>query len=595
MAVLTLNNETFYKSLMAGAKEVIRRKDYLNEINVFPVADGDTGTNLASLMQTILMQSKLEDTIEKTLQGIIDAALLGARGNSGLIFASFLHGWLSQLTNKESIELDDFILSLEAAVPFAYEAIEKPVEGTMITLMKDLSIALKQSNLNKSDVTESLEEALKTLKISLDETKKAMKSLRNADVVDAGAKGFVHFIEGFTLYMKTGVDEDFSIDEVPTEIEQPHLDFGSEEHRYCTEALIKGDNLDAKKIKQQLTTYGDSLVVAGSKNTLRLHIHTDTPQDVFYELRSFGSILEQKVDDMKKQHDIVHNKKYSIALVTDSIADLPKEYIDNKQINVIPVSLTIEDSNYYDKLTISSENFYRFMDELTTYPKSATPNQKQVENFYSFLATYYDHILVLSVSSKMSGTYNVFKQASKALDNHKTKIEIIDSRQNSGAEGLLVMKAQEYIEEGLTLQEIKRRIEFLRGKTRILVSVKTLKYMVRSGRLNKATGIVGKVINLKPVVSIDDTGEGIIFDKAFSLQKATKKIIEHVREIDDLVGIERYAIVHANAIDRANEYKDLFKEVLNKEPKYIMDISTVVAMNAGIGTVAIAYIEDVKF
>ncbi len=591
MTTHSLNRERFYHSFMAGAKEVIRRKDHLNEINVFPVADGDTGSNLASLMQTILSKSNLEESNEKTLKSIIDAALIGARGNSGIIFASYFNGWLSELSNKDPIALEDFALALEAAVPYAYDAIETPVEGTMITLMKDFAESIKTIKTSTKDFNDTLEKALETLKVSLEHTKVAMKKLRNADVVDAGAKGFIHFIEGFTLYMKTGEDLPFDIDEAPSVVQTDHLDFDAETYRYCTEALIKGDNLSQKALKNTVKSLGDSIVVAGNDNILRLHIHTDVPQDVFYHLRSYGAIIEQKVDDMKKQHEIVHNRKYKTALVTDSIADLPKAYIDEKQIHVIPINLMIEDSNYYDKLTISSENFYQFMDTLSTYPKSAQPNQKQVENFYSFLSSYYDDIIVLSVSEKMSGTYNVFKQAAKTLDDSKTSITVIDSMQNSGAEGLLVMKAQEWIEAGKTPKEIEEGLVRLRSKTKILVSVKTLKYMVRSGRLKKATGLIGKAVNLKPVISIDDTGEGIIFDKAFSLKKANNKIKAHIEKIAKDKGIDRYAIVHANALDRANAYATIFENMLNQKPEYVIDISTVVAMNAGIGTVAIAYIE----
>ncbi len=593
MHTLTLDRERFYRSFMAGAREVIRRKDHLNDINVFPVADGDTGTNLASLMQTILSESTLTQSNKQTLASIADAALIGARGNSGIIFAQYFNGWLANLEDKEAITLADFAASIDAAVPYAYDAIETPVEGTMITLMRVFAETLNKLKDNVEDFVDALQHAFEALSEALHKTKEAMKRLRNADVVDAGAKGFVHFIEGFMMYVKTGEDDlDDPLDDVPAPRRTDHVDFDGETYRYCTEALIKGNLLSPNDVKAAMKGLGDSLVVAGNERTLRLHIHTDKPQDVFYRLRPFGSIVEQKVDDMKKQHDIVHHRKHKIALVTDSIADVPLAYVDDKQIHVIPINLIIEDSNYYDKLTISSDNFYRFMDELATYPTSAQPNQKQVENFFSFLSSYYDDILVLSVSSKMSGTYNVFMQAAKTLKNTNTNIEVVDSRQNSGAEGLLVTKAQEWIEAGKSLQDIKEGLERMRGKTRILVSVKTLKYMVRSGRLKKTTAVVGKVLNLKPVVSIDETGEGIILDKAFSLAKATQKIHRHIERVHDETGIERYAIVHANAQNRADEYVERFTDVIGKPPAYVIDISTVVAMNAGIGTVAIAYMEE---
>jgi DegV family protein with EDD domain len=301
-----------------------------------------------------------------------------------------------------------------------------------------------------------------------------------------------------------------------------------------------------------------------------------------------GLIAEQKVDDMKRQYEAANHKKYPIALVTDSIADLPDEFVDHYQIHMFPINLMINNSNYLDKLTIHSKRFYQMMDTLKTYPTSSQPNPKSLENMFSFLTTYYDQIIVLTVSKEMSGTYQAFVDAANKFKN--TKIKVINTKQNSGAEGLLVLKTAKLIEEGLSFEDIVKKVESLTNKTKILVSVQTLKYMVRSGRLSKVTGIIGKVLNLKPIISIDDDGKGIIFEKSLSVKKANKVIKKHIEEIVLNYGIESYAIVHANALDRAKDYQKTFLEIIGKEAEYIMDISTIVAMNAGIGTVAIAYI-----
>ncbi len=586
-----LDNEKLYHSFMAGAKEVIKQKRVLNEINVFPVADGDTGTNLASLMQSILNDSTLGGDQKSSLKSIADAALIGARGNSGIIFAQYLNGFIISLENDENeITVEQFVASAEKAVPYAYDAIENPVEGTMITLMKEFGVAVKKFKNSAKDFVELLGRGVDHLKVSLSETTESLAVLKKNNVVDAGAKGFFHFFDGFMKFVKNEEMDELYDETFDEESQIPEgEDFSNEQYRYCTEALITGENLEAKDIKVAMHELGDSLVVAGHKEKVRIHIHTDVPQDVFFKLRDFGQIVQQKVDDMKKQHEVAHARKYNIALVTDSIADLPQAYIDEHQIQQIPLNLMIEDANYYDKLTITSERFYQFMDELETYPTSSQPNQKQMENFFSYLSTYYDKIMVISVSSAMSGTYNVLKQAIKSLDD-KTDVRLIDSRQNSGAEGLLVMRAQEMIIANKSLDEIEKALLTLREKTKILVSVKTLKYMVRSGRVSKVTGIIGKVANLKPVVSIDKDGEGIIFAKGLSLKSSNKKIRKHIEKVMAGGGIERYAIVHANAENRAEQYAEIYTGIIGQKPAYTMDISTIVAMSAGIGTVAIAYI-----
>ena len=595
MKTMTLNQDRFYLSLKSGAKTVLEHKDTLNEINVFPVADGDTGTNLASLMNAILDDGITDADAENKLAIIADRALEGARGNSGIIFAQYLNGLINELdTTKEDIDVENLLEAIHKAVPYAYEAVSEPVEGTMLTLMKHWSETLTFLKQTTRDITELFKEAFERLRHALLETTTQLDVLKRNNVVDAGAKGFYHFIEGFMQFMRDDIiddlyddrfDDDGDDEDAPEDSEV----FAEGDPRYCTEALITGEGFSPKDIKKRLHGLGDSLVVAGNATKVRVHIHTDEPHEVFFRLRDFGRIEQQKVDDMKRQHEVKNARKYDTVIVTDSIADLPQETLDHYQIQQIPIVLTIEDTDYYDKLTITTEKFYRFMDELETYPKSAQPNLKRMQDFFSYLSTYYKKIIVISVSSKMSGTFNVFKQVEKTLD-EGVRMEVIDSRQNSGAQGLLVMRAAEMVADGRAFDDIVEDLVALREKTRILVSVKTLKYMVRGGRVSKVTGFIGKVTNLKPVVSIDAAGEGIIFAKGFSVKMATKKIFKHFEDVIREKGIERYAIVHAQADAKAAEYAKKAKALTGMDPVYTMDISAVVAMNAGLGTVALAYI-----
>jgi len=591
MSNLMLTNELIYKSFMIGAKNVIQEKNGLNAINVFPVPDGDTGSNLASMMTTIIEKSRLGQTSEETMQSIADAAIVGARGNSGIIFAQYIYGF-SLGVKADHITTDDFIKMVENASNHAYRAISKPVEGTMITLMRQFAKTLDKLKNASKNFIELLSKAYESLKEDLSKTPDLLPVLKENKVVDAGAKGFVHFIEGFLKAIK-GEDVDLShlAQERVEEMHVEHLE--ASEFRYCTEALVRGSNFNPEQIKKDLIIFGNSLVVAGTPKTVRIHIHTDTPEHVFsYFDDGKSQIVEQKVDDMKRQYETANHKKYPIALVTDSIADLPSELIEKYQIHMVPLSLMINEQNYFDKLTIRNERFYQIMDQTGTYPTSSQPNIKTLENLFSFLSTYYKEIIVLTVSQKMSGTYNVFVEAAKKFPD--TRIQIINSKQNSGAEGLLVLKAAELIDKGQSFDEVVEGVEKTIPQSRILVSVKTLKYMIRSGRLKKAKKVVAQALNLKPIISIDEHGEGIIFDKGFNLRTADKKIIAHMKEIHQQHGIEHYAIVHAKSMDRVEQYEKALIEIIGKKPTYIMEISTIVAMNAGIGSVAVAYIKGEK-
>lgn len=588
-----LNGENLYQSFVSGAREVIKNKNNLNDINVFPVADRDTGTNLASTMNFIIEESKIDKSAKNTLSSIADAALAGARGNSGIIMAQYINGMFMSLKDEDEITIAGFAESIQNAYPHAYNSISEPVEGTMITVIREWAQAVYNLKDNAVDFYELLSQPLEVAMKSLEETTSKLKVLQKSKVVDSGAKGFVHFIEGFTEFIKTGKVGQISetVEEIHSFHEIENTD-GNIEHRYCTEAMITSDLVDLNAIKHSLKDLGDSLIVAGNNTKARIHIHTNKPELVFQTLRDEGLIIQQKVDDMIRQYEAAYERKYSIALVTDSIADLPAEFKDQHQIHMLPLNLVMEGTSYLDKITMTAERLYDVLDSLEEYPSSAQPSPKVIEQLFSSLLQNYDEILVISVAKEQSGTNNLFQKAAEKMETADKKIRVIDSKQNSGAEGLLVMKAAEMIHNGESLDDIVSEIEHLRDKTQILVSVNTLKYMVRSGRLSKAGGVVGKLINLKPVVSLDEKGAGTISDMAFSVNSNTKKIMNRMKAFNEKQGITRYAIVHANNPQRAEEYRKQCVEILKMEPEYMMEISTIVGISAGVGSVAVAYMSE---
>ncbi|SHE32873.1 DAK2 domain-containing protein [Alkalibacter saccharofermentans] len=594
MKVTHLDGEKIYYSFLSGANEVISQKKVLNEINVFPVPDGDTGNNLASTMTTIIEEAKFEGSARETFKSIADAALIGARGNSGIIFAQYINGISMGLKEDDRISISTFAESVKQAVPHAYAAISNPVEGTMITVIKDWADSIYSLKENAADFYDLISGSLDAAINSLKDTPNKLKVLKDAAVVDSGAKGFVHFIEGFARFLHTGKIEELNKDSFggisfEDHPENVHNEFN---FRYCTEGLVQNEGINLDSIKKELKDLGDSLIVAGNESKARIHIHTDNPDEIFMILRNYGIIKQQKVDDMKSQYDSIYNRKYKIALVTDSIADLPRDIMDEHQIHMIPLNLMMEDTAYLDKLTITSENFYDLMDQVEEYPTSSQPNYKVVESIFASLTEHYDSVIAITVAKALSGTHQTVSNAAELFIKAGKKIDVIDSKQNSGAQGLLVMKAAELIEKGYDHDEIVDEINRLAQKTKIFVSVNTLKYMVRSGRVNKVTGIAAKIMNLKPVISLDENGMGTILDKAFSTGANTKKIVKRIKEIKKKETDIRYAIVHAGAEERAAEYESTFKEVIGKDPEYIMSISPIVAMSAGIGCVAIAVMAD---
>ena len=591
MDISKLDSEKLYYSFVSGAQEVIKNKNSLNEINVFPVADGDTGSNLSSTMHAIILEAKISGSVKETMNSIADAALTGARGNSGIIIAQYINGIFLSLMDEETITIPSFAETVKNAVPYAYQAISDPVEGTIITVIREWADAVYSHKDLSANFSELFSKSLIAANKSLEATTSRLKVLQDSKVVDSGAKGFVYFLQGFATFLRTG-KVDLEVSDEPEDLsfnEELIHSQGEIHHRYCTEALLSGDSIDLEALKAELALYGDSLIVAGNNHKARIHIHANAPEQVFQVLRKKGIILQQKADDMVRQNESAFDRKYDTALITDSIADIPQAMLDHYQVHMLPLNLNFDNTSYLDKVTMTPELFYPLLEEAIEYPKSSQPNPIVVEKYLETVLSHYDKVIILTVAKEQSGTNSVFQNAvSKKLHQGK-KIAVIDSKRNSGAEGLLVMKAAEMIAAETPFDEIVGAIERLRDRTNIFVSVNNLKYMVRSGRLSKVSGMAAMTINLKPVVSIDAEGKGSIAEKAFSEKGNEKKLFRLLEKVNAQEEISRYAIVHANNPEKAEAYRKRSVVLLGKEPEYIMNISTIVGMSAGVGTVAISY------
>ncbi len=585
-----INKEKLYKALINGAKKVMENQFHLNTINVFPVADGDTGSNLYAMMNSIVRNAEIKSTIRETLESVADSAIVGARGNSGLIFAQYFYGISQVKEDKDEMALGDFVMATQRGFQNAYEAVEKPVEGTMLTTMRIFHESLDSNVDSESSIHDILETAYINVERAVAKTTEQLLSLKKASVVDSGAKGFAYFIRGFVDGIKGDIPQELAIEEqsfitIPVLNEEHHM---TDEncYRYCTEALLEGDVIDLTGLKKEISRMGDSLVVAVTKNKVRLHVHTDRPDKVFDYLSSRFTILSQKVDDMRQQNQILHNRKHNRVIVTDSIADLPKNYIDNEQVVVIHLEVMLGTQSYIDKLTIKNRELFMRAEHGKVHPTSSQPSLKQVEVIYEHLLKYYEEVIVISVSSALSGTYNVLKSAAK---NFGPRVNIIDSKQNSVAEGLLVSQAVEYVTEGRTTNEICDALLTDREKTKILVAIKTLDNMIASGRLSSRVGKIGNKIGLKPIITLDKDGMGTIERIAFSNKKAIDKIIEHLVKVNQRHGISRYAVTYVDDPALGNKFAKQIEDKLGLPCEYVVESSSVIAAGAGKGAVAVAY------
>ncbi len=381
MPIKYLNGKRLYYAFLSGANEILRQREQLNKINVFPVPDGDTGTNLASTVNNMLQEVKASKNINITLQSMADAALTGAKGNSGIIFAQFFNGWANAVGNRKTLNIQAFGESVKAAIPSVYNAILHPVEGTMLSVIKAWDQAVYDMKNKTHDFDELFNSALLKAREALNNTPNQLKVLRDANVVDAGAKGFIHLLEGMNQFIHYGnLKEIVKLREVSPERLEPVPEGNHDlSYRYCTEAMLTDIQTDKiKKIRTELENLGDSVIVAGNERKMRFHIHTNEPSEVFLHLSRFANIINPKVDDMKKQYISAHKKHPPVALVTDSIADIPQKLLDRYNIHILPISIFFENKEFLDKITITPKIFHEIVEKTTNFPTSSQPSVKTV-------------------------------------------------------------------------------------------------------------------------------------------------------------------------------------------------------------------------
>jgi uncharacterized protein len=590
-----MDGRRLYYTFIAGARKVIEHQVELNKINVFPVNDGDTGTNLASTIRAVIDSLHPHRSYKITADRIAETTLVNARGNSGIIFAQFLYGMSSETGNYKTITIAQFAESIKNSVRYIYEAVANPVEGTMLTVIKDWANYIYENRYRITDFNQLFIGSLSVLHKSLIETKSKLAVLTKANVVDAGARGFVFFVEGIIDFIDNRnlkeliqVKAETSLFEKIEETIPEKVEF-----RFCTEALIKKSSTDNKTLRTTLEKYGNSIVVAGSDRMRRIHIHTNTPAELFKELRNTGILAFQKADDMIRQSDVVYNRKWKIALVTDSTCDLAQDLIDKYQINMLPININFGENHYLDKITIQPEQFYTLLEENNDYPKSSQVNEKSFTNLYSHLASHYDSIIAIHLSDKLSGTFNSSQKAAREISKEFNKpISVINSKNLSGSLGLITLRTAQAIEAGYAHNQIVDMTEKWVKDIRIFVSVKNIKYLIRGGRLSATKGLIARILNINPIVSIDESGKAFVFDKSFNQKANMEKVMGHIRRISHEKLIWNYIVLHANNPEAAKWYTEKMESLINKTPASVVNISPIIGANTGIGAAAVALLFD---
>ncbi|MGM0379091.1 MAG: DegV family protein [Bacillota bacterium] len=586
MKVIT--GKDIYNAFNNGAVEINKNEENLNSMNVFPVPDGDTGSNLVFTINSILDYVEDKDSLESVVKDMSKGAIAGARGNSGFIFAQFINGFYKQVKSKKHITEKEFIIYLDNTVPYVFESIANPVKGTILTMIQKWTDYMIKTYEKEKDFKNILRSSLNYCKEILNQTTNELEVLRKNGVVDAGAKGFYHFIEGISKYFIQGIVFKRKVLLRKTTIESSHeiKNIDDNSYRYCTEFFIQKEKIDKTFLKNYISNLGNSFIITVNDHSAKIHIHTNDPDTIAKKLYSKGyKIIENKVDDMFLQVKSNNDKSKKIALVTDSVADIDKEIIKKYDIHVIPLLLNINGNEFLDRLTINSDMFFEFTKSKSVKAKSSTPNLKYVKKLFKELSNKYEEVVYISLASKLSGTYRNILNQTKEFKN----ITVIDSKKNSGAQGIVVLKAAKYIKKGFSLEKIKQKISKVIDNTFIYVAVDNFNSMVKGGRVPNTVGKIGNFLNLKPIISLNKEGKGIAFGGSFSKNGAIDKIYRKLEKSNEDYKIENIIISYSYDKSEALSLKKRIEKNLNLKVNSIVKISNVVAISAGKKAISISF------
>ena len=643
-----IKTEDFKKMMVAAAKKIVVHQEEINKINVFPVADKDTGYNLAATLLGIegTISQRNYQTLRELTKDIKEAAMINARGNAGMIYTGYLIEVLDRVKHLETIDAFHLALAMRRGIKAARSSIAEPVEGTILDTVKAAGerayevAKFKDPALGKQEknIIKMLEEAQKSSDIALKETKEKLQVLKENDVVDAGALGFVKILEAWVESLK-GVEVASPIFSPETE---EKLKYRVEEDKSSSSPFAaarvyevvlsfrKNKEISAEDLKNELSSLGDSLEILELEDKIKLHIHTNEPELVrekFRHLPEFESRVEEllyssspfaaarAIEDMehsglagdeskdsssptRAQRRVEKNRMFfdsprrALGLVVDEVADLPKEFLEKYNIEEVPFTTRFPDGEFIT----SKEDIYQKMKEaLATgrhLPTTAAPSFKNFLSVYQNALKNFEKILVITISSKLSGAYSSARIARSVFKKpEKLDIFVFDCFTAEVGEGLAAIKTQELISQGKTTEEIVEKLKEFCPKITLLACIDDFKYVVRGGRVRLPKIFIGPTsfiqkLGIRFLVGLKN-GKVKFFGASLGKDKA--RILAEEIDLQRRGGAIQVAIAHADNLKEAQKLKTELEKRPQIKVLYISSVSPVVATHTGPGALLAAF------
>jgi DegV family protein with EDD domain len=591
MEYLTQNE--LKRMLLLSYERIEKNKEEINKINVFPVPDQDTGTNLAKTLEGIKkeIEGKEFKDLEEISKVALDGALISAQGNAGVIYTGFLAGFLPKL-NKNPVDAKKLAEAFEEGRKRAWKSMTNPKEGTILDVIDAAAETFKKEAEKEKDIVKIFEKVIEKAKETLLATREKMEIFKKANVVDAGGLGFLMILESYLDALRPeGKKEEKR--ESPSEEIRRFVQVLT--NRFEVVALVLDPKFDEEGVREKLKKLGNCLDIVKVENKMKIHIHTDYPDEIRDVLKRIGRIEDLRIEDMAKE--IVGEpsvRKVSIGIVTEDVASILPKILERYQIELAktkfdwPELEKIEGENIYQKIKKAYEM------KIETRPKTAQPSPGEyLEAFKKHLKNF-EKVLCLSVSSGLSGCYNCAIEAREMLpENERKRVFVFDTQNAAAGQALFALKAIELIQEQREIEEIIEELKRLIPKTQTYVIFADPKGIEFIGRITKSQANWirrMKKMGIQPIMKIKNgilTKGGMVFAKnePEALFKKIKKESEKDRKSGKKI---RVIINHADNLEGAKKLKDLLKGI-GAEVSFISEGPPIVCAVTGPGTLIAAW------
>lgn len=566
----------FQKAFVSGVERIAAWADLLDAINVFPVADGDTGRNLIISLTPL---RKLDHNSEK----IIKKLLLSARGNSGIIAARFFSGFLT------ADSLEKIPQAVKLGRDLAWKAVREPQKGTMLTVFDTLVEITGKKSIEANP--ESISGLIDHLQKSVYSTTDHLPRLKEAGVVDAGALGMFIYLEGFFNSLIENVNRFLPLTSIFKNRLKISASFeeGKQKH-YCIDTVIRsGDDIE-EQIKS-LSELGDSVVVIPDNDILKIHLHSDDKELVRKKVESFGSLIQWSDEDLENQiqNFKLNQKEQAIHIMTDAAGSVTRE-------DSVNLGMTLLDSYITAGEESMPETFFNPSDLYSMMKSGAKTSTSQASEFerhqyYQSALDQYGNVLYLCVGSFYTGNYDIAIDW-KGKNDPENRFSVIDTGAASGRLGILAIATAIYSSKTDDPERVIKFAETAVSICREYIFIDRLKYLAQGGRMSKTSAFFGDVLHMKPVIT--PTPEGA---KKIGLVRNPDDQIKLIFEkLDESIDKKSSALIMVEYTDNREWVSEKVKTKIEKDyPEstvLLRPLSLTSGVHTGPGTWAVAFIPE---